>query len=141
MGPTAAFLYLIRTVAYNYSAWADLHQNLKKDRWWWGMVPRLAWRLRGFSSSGGQENYTKDGSAFWGRRAGMATIGRSPVGGRYVPHQIINSEAAVHHCGAHFQMDHIRTMHGGGKYSGIHQIHEVVGSRNGKGGRVTWIII
>ena len=49
----------------------------------------------------------------------MATSGRIPVGGRAVYHQIIYSEEEGHHCGAHFQLSHIWTIHGGRKCVGI----------------------
>ena len=56
-----------------------------------------------FSSSGRQNNCRKDSSECWVRRVGMVTIGIRPGGGRAVARQRIYSEAACHHCGAHFQ--------------------------------------
>ena len=63
--------------------------------------------FRRFSSSGGHNNCRKDSSEFWVRRVGMVTIGIIPGGGRAVDRQRIHSEAACHHCGAHFQPAHI----------------------------------
>ena len=68
---------------------------------------------------------------------GMNTSGIILGGNKAVDHQIVHSDVAVHHCGAHMQPAHIWTMHGGGKDDGIQTIHEVAGPRRGTGGRVT----
>ena len=60
----------------------------------------------------------------------------NPGGDRSVSHQIINSEADLHHCNTHLQQSHILTMHREGKNYGIQKIHEVMGSRYWTGCRV-----
>ena len=49
----------------------------------------------------------KTDSECWGKRVRIATSGRGLGGERSVTHKTLNSEAAGHHCGVHFQPDHI----------------------------------
>ena len=39
--PVLDFPYLGRTVVYNNSVWEALHQNIKNDRWWWGLAGKV----------------------------------------------------------------------------------------------------
>ena len=96
---------------------------------------------KGFSSSCGQTSCRKYSSACWVKRVVMAISGRISGGGRAVAHQGIHSEVAKHNCDAHLQLAHIWNIHRVVKDAGMQQLHDMVGSRLGTGGKVTWRVV
>ena len=96
---------------------------------------------KGFSSSCGQKSCRKYSSACWVKRVVMAISGRISGGGRAVAHQGIHSEVAKHNCDAHLQLAHIWNIHRVVKDAGMQQLHDMVGSRLGTGGKVTWRVV
>ena len=59
MDPTAAFLYLVCTVAYNNGNWEALYHNLKNYRRKWGMVAKVL---------------TKSGAVVWSQEMIYKTV-------------------------------------------------------------------